>query len=114
MSKFDKRGPQEKYDDLRHGESACGSSNRGSTSTEGDYDIVWDSVKFGKHLNKLTKSARGSTSSENIYTEIDNVTRVDIPAISENHDNLFPPSDAFGLEMNGGKMPLGRRRSKSH
>ncbi|XP_060588434.1 uncharacterized protein LOC132743872 isoform X1 [Ruditapes philippinarum] len=114
MSKFDKRGPLEQYDDLSHGASACGSSNRGSTSTEGDYDIVWDSVKFGKHLNKLTKSARGSTSSENIYTEIEHVTRVEIPPISENCDNLFPPSDAFGLHGNGGKMPLGRTRSKSH
>ncbi|XP_045208508.2 uncharacterized protein LOC123560376 [Mercenaria mercenaria] len=36
MSKVEKRGPVEQYDDLRHGASACGSgSNRGSTSSEG-------------------------------------------------------------------------------
>ncbi|KAL4229124.1 hypothetical protein ACF0H5_012163 [Mactra antiquata] len=58
-----------------------GASNRGSTSTsEGEYDVVWDSVNFTKHLNSLGKAAkRESTTSENIYSEIEKVAHVDLP-----------------------------------
>lgn len=120
MSKVEKRGPMDQYEDIRPGTGACGTtSNRGSSSSEGDYDIVWDSVRFGKHLNTLTKSLkRESCSSENIYTEIDRVSHVDIPQkLANGHistqTNLFPPMDEFGLKIIGEKNSLGRTRSKS-
>lgn len=117
MKKNDKRAPPGQYDDLCHVTGACG-SNRGSTSTEGDYDIVWDSVKFGKHLSSLTKSAkRSSSSSENIYTEIDKVTRVELPAKSGN-DYITAQSKVWtphsGVQTKSGKMSVGRTRSKSY
>ena len=54
------------------------SSTRSSTSTEGDYDLVWDSVAFANcGPNKPVSENRVSQTSENIYTEIDKVFRND-------------------------------------
>ena len=95
---------------------ACGFSQRGSTSTEGDYDIVWDSVKFGKQLKAaMGNSNRDSVASDNIYTEIERVTRSELPVQNSIvcPSELFPPSDQFGRESSTFKPNLSRTRSKS-
>ena len=98
------------------GACASGDSNRGSTSTEGDYDIVWDSMKFHKQFsmdNGKSPEARPSTSSDNIYSEIERVSHVNKSKIATKPVDLFPPSCQFGEHIGNTKAALTRTRSKS-
>lgn len=94
---------------------ACASegSNRGSTSTEGDYDVVWDSMKFHKQFNTNSQNkARPSTSSDNIYSDLERVT-VDMSKSATKATDLFPPSSQFEEDMDSMKKGLTRTKSKS-
>lgn len=113
-----KKGDRKKrHEDTENASCGKGASNRGSTSTsEGEYDVVWDSVKFSKHLSCLGRPAkRESCSSENIYTEIEKVSHVDLPEDDYlvARPTLFPSNEQFGASAVNGKSELARTRSDS-
>ncbi|XP_052286787.1 uncharacterized protein LOC127882273 isoform X1 [Dreissena polymorpha] len=116
MSKIQSEGKE--FDRLETGACASGYKN-----AEGEYDIVWDSEKFSKHLKMFgcnSDSSRNSTTSENVYTDIEKVSSSEY---EENTDSeyismpcqLFPPSELFGEHQieGDGKQSLCRKKSQS-
>ena len=103
-------------DALNSREGACGTSpsspSRSSTSTDPDYDHVWDSL--GKHGKKPARSG-AVRHYENSSKAIGNVQRVNLPERKENDYETFPARETLkpSEEIIFDKRQLGRMRSNS-
>ena len=93
-------------------EGACGASPRSSTSTDPDYDHVWDSL--GK-LGKKPARTGAVRHYENSAKAIGNAQRVELPERKENPYETFPARETLkpSEEIIFDKQQLGRMRSNS-
>ena len=93
-------------------EGACGSSPRSSTSTDPDYDHVWDSL--GKQGKKPPRTG-AVRHYENSEKAIGNAQRVEVPERKENPYETFPARESLkpSEEIIFDKRQLGRMRSNS-